>query len=342
MDSENGQGLDSIFGQAPAFALTDNQVNPAVVEYLSGVRQEALRTSGVKVAKKKHEADIYDEDEIIIKRVKVDGAAVAYLEQFNTRIDDWLSWFKNTRETVLNNGPINQHHTEHTMNLLLNYLKLYLCGNKQEKDNVSDLVKLLKDVPTVANDDNLELDEEWAESVVQRLRKRHVKGINDIKMIILNADVPTPVGFKQWYQYLQQNEPSQAAFGPIINTRNIWVLVQYMTQEWVKTISKCKKPPQAIRFSLWLLYILFNIPENLSADHTSNLRNLGKKCQAIIKKELEPEAQADLKQKAPLLASLPASNFEDIGGLKPPEDLDIIRLTVSVIAITYRQRDLIS
>ncbi|CCE91378.1 Brr1p TDEL_0C04890 [Torulaspora delbrueckii] len=343
MESQNGQSVDSVFGQTPAFALNDEQVDPAVVEYLNSVRQEALRTSAVKVSEvKRHAADIYDEDDIAVKRAKPSTKSLESIENLNSRMDDWLSWFENAKKTVLYDSPLPQRHTEESMNLLLNYLKQYLSGRAEEKGFVSHLLRVLKDLPEAEEDDAFELDEGWAESVVKRLRNKRIEGIEDITMIISNDDSTTPMGFKQWYQYMQQNEPSQAAFGQIINTKNIWVLIQYMTQEWIKIISKFKKPPQAIRFSNWLLYILFNVPENLTADYTSSLRSLGKKCQAIIRSDLESNTEGNVKRQALLLKNSLPSSLKDLGVRTPPGDLDVLLLSLYVIAIIYRQKDLIN
>lgn len=342
MECQNDRSVDSVFGQTIAFSLNDERVNPAVVKYLSSVRDEALRTSALRISEgKRHAADIYDEDDTIVKKKKPNSTCLTSLQYLNFRIDEWLAWFRNTQKMVLESGYLPQQHTEKSLNLLLGYLKVYLSERSDEKGSSVHLLKVLEKLPKAEEDETLELDKGWAEKIVKSLQTKQIDDIDDIKAFLTNADTTTPVGFKQWYQYLQQNEPSQAAFGRIINERNIWVLIQYMAQEWIKTIAKCRKPRQAIRFSNWLFYLLINVPANILADHTSNLRNLGKKCRAVITKDAEANTEGYCKKDEILLKKALPSDLKQLGVLTPPDDLDIIQLTLAIVASSYGQTDLI-
>ncbi|QLQ78883.1 hypothetical protein HG537_0B02310 [Torulaspora globosa] len=335
MNRKDDQSVDSTFGQTPAFSLTDPEVDPAVIKYLSDVRQEALRTNVIKRSElKRHTADIYDEDdEVIVKKSRSQKELPVCLKYVDSQVHIGVQWFENVKRVVLNNRTVCQDHTEESLNLLLHFLREYL-GKLSQDEQTSHLLNILEDLPPKAQDrdDEYELDEEWAESVVKKLHTRHINNITDIKTII-ETNSSKPMGFKQWYHYLQRTEPTQSAFNTTIDQRNIWVLVQYMAQEWIKNISKGKKPAQTSRFSNWLLYILFNIPDKLTAEYTSNLRNLGKKCRKAIREIQEI--------KVPSIKSIYPHELTELRIPSPPEGLDIIQLTLSVIAVIYGQRDLI-
>lgn len=335
MSRKDDQSVDSVFGQTPAFSLTDPEVDPAVIQYLSGVRQEALRTNVIKRSElKRHTADLYDDDdEVIVKKPKAQEELPVRLKYVDSHLHVSVQWFENVKRVVLDNRTVCQSHTEKSLNLLLHFLREYLRG-RSEDGQASHLLKVLEDLPPKEQDENedYELDEDWAESVVKKLRTRRISSITDIKAVIGEVN-SKPVGFKQWYQYLQRTEPAQSAFNTTIDARNIWVLVQYMAQEWIKNISRSKKPTQASRFSNWLLYILFNIPDKLTAEYTSNLRNLGKRCRKAIRETQESFA--------PSIKTIFPRELTELGVPSPPEDLDVIQLTLSVIAVIYGQRDLI-
>lgn len=341
MSSQNDQSVDSVFGQTPAFSLTDPGVDPAVIQYLSGVRQEALRTNVIKVTPaKRHTADIYDDDdEVIVKKPRVEEDLTPPPKYVDSHLTAALRWFESVKHLAVTNKPIHQNHTEESLNLLLHFLRDYLRGLKTVDKQASHLLNVLKDLPPIEENDDYELDEEWAESVVKRLRNRRISSVADVKSVINDTSSSKPVGFKQWYQYLQRTEPTQSAFSSTIDVRNIWVLVQYMTQEWIKNISKGKKPTQAARFAQWLLFILLNIPDNLTAEYTSNLRNLGKKCRRAIKEAYGGKETIASERITPPLAC--PRELTELNVPPMPEDLDIIQLTLAVIAVKYRQRDLI-
>lgn len=342
MDTENDRTVDSVFGQTPAFSLNDPQVNPAVVQYLSGVRQEALRTSVIRTARvKRHTADIYDDDEVLIKRPRAQMPSSEAVKYVESHLNEIIRWFKDARKMVLGNSIILQSHTDDSINLLLHFLREYLTGMSEKDGEAADLLSILEDLPPMEENEDYELDEEWAESVVKKLCTRNIRSVNDIKLIINDSNLPKPIGFKQWYRYLQQTEPSQFAFSSTIDERNIWVLVQYMAQEWIKTMSKCKKPAQSAKFSSWLLYVLFNVPNRLTAEYTSNLRNLGKKCRRAVRETPENGNEGQNEPRSLLIKDVLSRELAELNVPEPPAGLNITQLSLSVIAVIYGQKDLI-
>ncbi|QLL31369.1 hypothetical protein HG536_0B02320 [Torulaspora globosa] len=345
MNRKDDQSADSVFGQTPAFSLTDPGVDPAVIEYLSCVRQEALRTNVIKRSElKRHTADIYDDDdEVIVKKPKAHKDLPVRLKYVDSHLLVGVQWFETVKRAVLDSRTVYQNHTEESLNLLLHFLREYLSGKLEGDGQASHILDVLQELPPKVGDgnDDYELDEEWAESVVKKLRTKHINSITDIKAVIGEVNSSKPIGFKQWYQYLQRTEPTQSAFNATIDGRNIWVLVQYMAQEWIKNISKGKKPAQASRFSNWLLYILFNIPDKLTAEYISNLRSLGKKCRRAIRESQEGRGTQSLDRKTPSIKAICPRELTELDVPSPPEDLDVVQLALSVIAVIYGQRDLI-
>lgn len=341
MEVEENQTIDYIFGQTPAFALNDSLVNPEAVRYLTDVRQEALRTNAIRIQRtKRHTADLYDDEEYCAKNLKNARRPPMQLKALRNNIETLVEWFKKAKHAVLKNYQMYQGHNEDTINLLLHYLKQYLLKSEEKRGVVTHLLNVLQNHPAVEDDDSLEIDEKWAESLVKKLKTKHIREIDDIKECISESNETIPMGFKEWYQYLQEREPTQSVFTSTINAKNIWVLIQYMTQNWVKDIAKCKKPPQATRFSNWLLYILFNLPINLTAEYASILRDLGKRCQQIINDDLLlSEEDRSEKKKILLIDTLP-SELINLQVIPPPKEIDVLELTLSVVAIVYGQKDL--
>lgn len=349
MDDNDGQVLDSIFGQSRAFALNDQFVDPKVIEYLKNVRQEALRTNAIKAQRtSKFEASLYDEGEEVERK----QGRVAHLSrstpsisgpsrEIQLDVENCLDWFYHAKQTVLDKGSICEGYDERTIALLLHYLKGYLSGLPDQRGIVVHLLNILKEHPDVQADSELEIDENWAAATVKKLRNKQVRKLDDIRRFIRDSDEEIPMGFKQWYQYLQNNEPTHSAFYSTINSHSIWILVQYMNQEWLRDITKHKKPRQAVQFSKWLLYILFHLPINVTADSVSSLREMGKKCHKLILENSSEKTSDEPKTNIPeLLRNLPAE-MAYLGISAPPEGLNIVELALSVIAVVYRQRDLI-
>ncbi|QLG70299.1 hypothetical protein HG535_0A02370 [Zygotorulaspora mrakii] len=337
--------VDSAFGQSRAFSLNDKLVNPEAVRYLSNVRQEALRTN---VSKKKqytkYKASLYDDEEEETSKVVVlnnNPPPSEVFADFRLRMDKWLEWFIDTKQIVNENSDVFQGYDGTTMDLLLLYLRRYLSGLPEQKGIVLHLLSILKEAPNIKEDSSLEIDEQWAISTVKKLKNKKIKSIDDIKINIQELNREIPVGFKQWYQYLQEHEPTHTAFTSTINARNIWILVQYMNQEWLKDMMKCKRPPQSIRLSNWLLYILYHLPVNLTAESVSSIRELGKKCRKVIEEDAVKAASEEAKIKIPALQINLPSEMANLGISSAPCDLNIVGLTLAVIASIYRQRDLV-
>ncbi|SJM87494.1 related to Pre-mRNA-splicing factor BRR1 [Zygosaccharomyces bailii] len=334
MDTEN-QVVDAVFGQPRAFSLESSLVNPNVIKYLETVRQEALRTNAISNAgrstSRKHTADLYDDDELT-RTIPVS------LRLFEKDMIDWIKWFTNAKQIVMEEGLAAQKHDADTLNLLLYYLKGYISAQEEQKGISTHILNILQELDTVHEDEHLEIDPAWAEHTLKNLRTEKIRDLEDLKAFITGASESVPVGFKEWYRFCQGHEPSHCYFTGTINSRNIWVLVQYMSHDWIKDIHKQKKANQVRRFSAWLLYILFHLPTNITAEYVSNLRELGKKCQRLIL----TDAIAEDPKTGVLVQHLMTSEMIDLAVPAPPRELDIIKLALTVITVLYRQRDLIN
>lgn len=341
MANKESQAPDSVFGQSRAFALTDPLVDPAVVAYLSTVRQEALRTSTISpvtmmsLKLPKHNADMYDdvqESSLLTKPPRI-PAFPEKLLAFQRNMDNWIQWFKHSKETIWHNGYIFEGYNTSTLDLLLHYLKKYLEAKKEKKGLIVHLLNILKDHPEINEDSEFLMDEDWLEATLNKLKTKKIKNLNDIKNIIGEGHKLVPNGFKQWYQYITENEPSHSIFKTVVNDRNIWVLVQFYSKEWIKDIYNNKKRQQVVRFSQWLLYIIIHLPTNLTADYISILRTLGKKCQ----KNVNDIAHASDHLTETIVLT---DEMKLLGIQEPPGNPSILELALSVISEFYGQRDL--
>lgn len=332
MNSED-KSVDATFGQSRAFSLESSLVNPNVVIYLRSVRQEALRTNAISNAgrsnRKRHKADLYDDE----NPTKVIPSP---LISFNESVGRWIDWFEQAKQKVTEEGHAVQEYDETSLNLLLYYLKDYIATRADKKGVVGHISKILQELEPVEENEQLEIDPSWAENMLKRLRARKIRRLEDLKNFIRGIDEFVPMGFKEWYRFCQEHEPAHVYFTKTINSRNIWVLIQYMSHDWIKDIHKQKKIGQVRRFSAWLLYTLFHLPTNVTAEYISNLRELGKKCQRLI----VADAMAKDIEKGVAVQDLLTSEMVDLSVPIPPKELDILKLALAVITVSYGQRDL--
>ncbi|CAR27404.1 hypothetical protein ZYGR_0I06780 [Zygosaccharomyces rouxii] len=341
MDSED-QSLDSIFGQQRAFSLDDPLVDPHVVAYLQGVRTQALRTSAISThgrsASPKHSADLYD-DEVPSKGIPESLSAI------EDGMSPWVEWFNETRDIILEEGKSSHEYDDDSLELVLHHLKNYLQEQKGLKGISAHVLNILQDLGPMSksndgddgDNDELEIDPEWAQSMLLNFKSQKIASLEDLKNCIKSKNQTPPRGFKEWYHFLQSHEPAHTYFtGKIINGETLWTLVQYMSHDWIKDIHKQKRFSRAQRFSAWLLYILFHIPTNVTAEYVSNIRELGKRC----KKAILADAMVAESKRPVLLKDCQSSEMVELSTPSPPPELDILRLTLVVIAVVYRQRDL--
>ncbi|CCE65729.1 hypothetical protein TPHA_0M01540 [Tetrapisispora phaffii CBS 4417] len=364
MSDKSSQRIDPVFGQSRAFALNDPLVNPDILKYLEGVKEEAIRSTFETYSEKKprndevkHIASMYDDDgDSYNSEVKYAGTEVykqelrfperhSYLTKypeslikFQRNMPKWVKWFKRCKIELRDTGYVFEGYDNSTMELILYHLQEYL-NIKRKKGFPLHLFNILKDVTNdVEEKDKMTIDSEWLETIFNVLKSRRLKGIADVIAVISEMHSFTPMGFKQWYAYIIKNEPSHSIFVNIINNRNMWILLQYMTKTWVKTINLNKKPTESKRLSQWLIYMLLHLPEHLTAEYISELRSLAKKCRDIILTNITDTNEATKESNV-----LPYYTQELIDmGLAFGDDgtPTIIELTLSVVSEIYGQRDL--
>ncbi|EDO14996.1 hypothetical protein Kpol_376p9 [Vanderwaltozyma polyspora DSM 70294] len=342
MSSEHEtQATDSIFGQNRAFALSDSLVNPDVITYLNQVREEAIHTSAISVPKSrlvsnsvelKHMAEMYDDDQVELIETGPETTSETLVITNSVELSDW---FQFVRKQIWEEGYIFEGYDDETLNLLLTYLKRYLQALKEKRGIVVHLLNILANLTEITSnhdDEEYNIDVEWCETILKKLSKTKVRNLQELQHFVRSSYKYTPMGFKQWYQYIEQNEPSHSIFKNIVNETSIWVLVQYFSKEWTKDIASYKRPKIADRMGQWLFYVLLHLPTKLTAEYTSELRNLGKKCQKLLSK-----GSKSPNHKLSLTGELKDITIEDI-----PEFADPLALTLAVIAEFYGQRDLIA
>ncbi|CCD22680.1 Brr1p NDAI_0A05250 [Naumovozyma dairenensis CBS 421] len=349
------QTINPIFGQAPAFAINDSLVDPQVVAYLRDVRQEALRTTVTRIPEQKKvkpivTASMYDDDEKIAdntplrSRYESDVTQMSAtmsvfpdkLIQFRQNMEQCIEWFKTARNSLIQNG---YRYDDTTLNLLVYYFKKYLEERNDQDDYVKHLAEVLQHHFVENEDDSLIIDNEWAERTLAKIREGEVRTIDDIKKFI-SGNSYEPYGFSQWYEYLLTTEPTHSCFCSVINGRNIWILVQYYQQGLLEKIYS--NDQNSDRLNVWLLYILFHLPNNITANSTSLLRDLGKKCQNII---LRNVSNAGGPEPSDVNSGLLVftNELNNLSIPQPPEyPFTIVDLTLIVISELYGQKDLIN
>ncbi|EJS41342.1 brr1p [Saccharomyces arboricola H-6] len=341
MKKGDSQAPDAIFGQSRAFALSDSSVNPDVIKYLGNVRQEALRTNAISIKNQmalqkrtRHKSSMYDdEDEETTKNHVV--------PPFLTRLHDngelWVRWFNSVRSVVLTNAYEFEGYDDETLDLLLFYLKNYLGEMPCKSSKVLKIISVLDQYTFPEKikdkDQELEIDEEWARDILVGLEKININSFEDVKKVITEADTHELNGYNQWYKYIVSNEPLHTMFCGKITSKQLWVLVKYMSNTWVKEIYK--RGTNYRRLQDWLFYLLLHTPEKLTAEYTSTLRDLGKKCRELIQKKPVQVCNDD---KVILPMEVKKLDLEIPSAM---ENLTIFELAICVIAFNYGQKDLL-
>ncbi|CAI4846163.1 BBM_1a_G0055460.mRNA.1.CDS.1 [Saccharomyces cerevisiae] len=340
MKRGESQAPDAIFGQSRAFALSDSSVNPDVIEYLKSVRQEALRTNAISIKnhmnlqkRTRHKSSMYDdEDEGALKRHAISPSLI----RLQRNVEIWVRWFNSVKATVLTNAYEFTGYEDETLDLLLLFLKNYLEDMPSKCTTVEKIISVLNQhsfpEKSEEKEENLQIDEEWAKNILVRLEKTKIDSVEDVKKVITEGDKHELVGYNQWFQYLINNEPQHTTFHEKITSKQLWVLIKYMSNTWIKEIHK--KGRHYRRLQDWLFYILVHTPERVTAEYTSILRDLGKKCLELIQKKPVEAHENKItlpKEMAELNVEIPAA----------VENMTITELTVSVIAVNYGQKDLI-
>lgn len=273
-----------------------------------------------------------DEDEGALKRHAISPSLI----RLQRNVEIWVRWFNSVKATVLTNAYEFTGYEDETLDLLLLFLKNYLEDMPSKCTTVEKIISVLNQhsFPEKAEEkeENLQIDEEWAKNILVRLEKTKIDSVEDVKKVITEGDKHELVGYNQWFQYLINNEPQHTTFHEKITSKQLWVLIKYMSNTWIKEIHK--KGRHYRRLQDWLFYILVHTPERVTAEYTSILRDLGKKCLELIQKKPVEAHENKItlpKEMAELNVEIPAA----------VENMTITELTVSVIAVNYGQKDLI-
>ncbi|CAI4054890.1 hypothetical protein SUVZ_16G3350 [Saccharomyces uvarum] len=340
MKKGESQAPDAVFGQSRAFALSDSSVNPDVIKYLNDVREQALRTNAISISSQvnlqkrtRHKSSMYDDEDEEVTKKRVVSPPLIRLQK-NT--DMLVKWFNSVKYVVLTNAYEFTGYDDETLNLLLFCLMNYLKDVPCKSSKVEKIINILTEHTFPEQEENkeqkLEIDEEWVKTVLVRLEKTNINSYEDIKRIIAEGDTHTLSGYNQWFRYIIGNDPRHTMFCEKITSKELWVLMKFMSNTWIKEIYK--KGTNHRRLQDWLFYLLIHTPERLTAEYTSTLRDLGKKCRELILKKPVQACDDDK-------IILPMEMKElDVTIPSALENMTIIELATCIIAVNYGQKDL--
>ncbi|SCU93372.1 LAFA_0F16050g1_1 [Lachancea sp. 'fantastica'] len=335
-DSNESQSMDPLFGQSRAFALEGHLVNPQVRKYLKSVRQQALSTLGAdpgskvqRATRPKENQGFYDDEPVVNQK----------LARFDKNSKAWVAWFRELKNGIQETeGSSAQQYTPETLDLLLLYFKRFLQeavekGSIESNESVTKVLALLQshNVEEDAETESLEIDEEWANSLVAQLKTKrfhNIQTIDELKRLI-STPKPLPQNFNSWHNFITRTEPSPALLQRISDNDCVLRLASYLIQ-WVGDIPKNKNVG---RISQWTLFVLLYLDSNLPAPNVSILRDLGKKARHCKLKTLaSTDTQSIYHLKVPEGFPVPSVEIEP---------LTAIDLALAVVALEYGQRDLI-
>lgn len=293
-------------------------------------------------------APIDSSDAISNEQVQSKAELALRLTIFNKNADMWIKWFQDSKSKILQEAFTTQEYDDDTLNLLLYYLKEYLKQSKTGNKGIEGhLQKLLKDHSVsdeILSQNEWTIDEEWVIPTLSRLRSVRIRDINDIKACLKGVfSKQKPKNYEQWTKYIRENEPIGSMFTTMLKQDDIWIILKFMKQNWLKVFMK--KPEQSSRTSMWLLYSFFYLSENLNSTQISTLRDFAKRCQSLYLEKFvenysddDPEQQKYFKQ---LSITLP-SEMKVLGIKHPQEPVTILELVLAVVAQTFGQKDLIT
>lgn len=329
--------MDPIFGQSQCFSWDDPNVDPRVKKYLQTVRNEAISMTIMDMSntstKEIVNSDIYDDN----KSVKANIYDLNNIETTDNKdsIDksivtcdtfclDWLDQVTKTLEDISPNTITVEH------------LKKYCLAQTEKKGVVLHLHNMLKDVPLKQEINDLDsVRNNQILSLLQQLQRLRIPNLECLQCV-LHEDYSTlePHGFKKWNQFIKENEPCVAMFNTMITYQNIWLLIRYMTQNWLDDLVSTPKLYRKI--TLWLLYILVHLPRRVSPLNVSTLRSLAQKCkdlQHTQNQTLKIPNSLELSQ-IPMPTATVSNNSED-------QQIDLTSCVLQLVAVRYQQKDLL-
>ena len=339
--------IDPVFGQAKAFNINDPEVNPLVKSYLSEVRNEALHTNAIshqigQVSKNTFDANIYDDEDDSTSipsdtKVKSDQTT-----EYLYSIENWYKWFENISDIIWHGCYVFEGYDDESISHLTQLLRFYL-QRKIDENRASSfdrhLVNIFRDQLKCSDPDpvngTLEIDEDWAENLLKTMRNSKIKDLNTVKYCIRTDYKRAPHGLKPWAKYVTSNQPTHTAFINMIDSSNLWTLVMYMTQIWLKEIYTFGKNLERKKMlSQWLLYILLHIPTRLTAEQMSNIRSLAKQAREILNRRVNSNIFGTTNIVIP-------DELHEHNCPPCPPNLDIASLILAVVTRKYGQHDIL-
>lgn len=333
VDNDTGS-FDPVFGQNKAFSLLDDNVNPKVLSYLSKVRHEALHTNVIMISSlisqtktKRHGPEMYDENSSFdpAKRTKIEDKINA-LEGRIVEAHEWLSMCRHEMET---HAEVFQGYDQKTLDILLDHLRDYISNNTKGSEELRRLLKAL-DVTNLEEKQRYSIDEKWASDTISMLSERKLNSIQDVKDIISRMHTTVPRGQSKWLEFVLSTEPRHTLFVNIVTSPRIWILVKNLAYNWLQDLTKDSRNVESL--TQWLLYTVLHLPERLTADHISVVRDLGKACVRLKTSEF-----------VPCIADGLPTELEELK-IEVPEflgKLTAIDLSIIAIAQQYGQKDLL-
>lgn len=265
---------------------------------------------------------------------------------FNKSAETWIRWFRDSKLKILQEAFTTQDYDDDTLNLLIYYLKIYLTKSKTGNRGIEGhLQNLLKD--HIVNNEILAqnkwtIDEEWVIPTLSRLGSVRIRNINDIKMCLKGEfSNQKPKNYEQWTKYIRENEPTSSMFITMLKQDDIWIILKFMKQNWLKAFMK--RPEQSSRTAMWLLYSLFYLSENLNSTQISTLRDFARRCQSLYLEKFvpnysdDPERQGYFKR----LSIILPDEMKVLGIKYPQEPVIILEVVLVVVAQIFGQRDLL-
>ncbi|SCU92330.1 LAMI_0E09802g1_1 [Lachancea mirantina] len=331
-DGQETQSVDPIFGQVRAFSFEDSSVDPAVRKYLMEVREEALKTSCVGASLHRRTTtrfrmvksfDMYDEAPPISPELLL----------FDKHQTTWFPWFKQAKNILHSqHWTLEQSLNTETMDIALQKVKKFLVSMKHDSDSDTDLrlepLRIaLKDIPLY--EEPLQMaDQSWFKRFLDNMANRPPENnLSKLKVHLFKCR-PVPRNFNAWYHYVTHNDATRQDMERF-SADQIFRVASYMTA-WATDIAKDKN---AQRLSQWILYVLLYLPDHMTAQEISVLREWAKKARQLKLKSLQPKERTNLQNLV-----LPSDMFAIEG---PPLDLSAIDLTLTVIGNLYGQTDLL-
>ena len=247
--------------------------------------------------------------------------------------NSYVKWFDCVRKRILDRAITTQEYDDKTINLLLFYLREYLKAHYTvRKGVVVHLVNLLKDLEIQQEEDeeSWAFDESWVAPTLKRLGSVRLRKIEDVN-VCLRGDYTsyrkTLSGFREWSRFIRENEPLHSMFCTMLNTADdLCLLLNFFSQTWLQWI--LKEDNTSRHFVMWLFYIMVHLPSTLAATHISALRELAKKCLAIL-------------ETGTVVPLIPATEMKLQDTEAVPKDLGLLQLVVVLVSVKYGQLDLL-